>query len=152
MVFIEPFQPDGALFKPPGVGTPTQYLHKELRRRTQGLDIRIAINLSQTCLLYSLGLYSQFKFLSISVLMQDFINKQLVLTQILKVCQNYKPVGLNIIISHQMKEGRILFEFESELTFQILHKNPLAYFNLAEILKFPNHISISLLHLRNLAK
>ena len=45
-----------------------------------------------------------------------------------------------------------MFEFESELSFLILHKNAFAYFNLVEILKFPNHISITSAHLCNLAK
>ena len=64
------------------------------------------------------------------------INKEI---QMLKVC--FKTVLLNITISLSLSLGserrRFLFEFESELTFQILHKNPLAYFNLTEILKFP---------------
>ena len=33
-----------------------------------------------------------------------------------------------------------------------MHKNAFAYFNLVEILKFPNHISITSAHLCNLAK
>ena len=69
---------------------------------------------------------------------------------IVKLCSNDKPVGLNI--RNPLKWKSFLFEFESKLTFLILHKNALAYFNLVKILKFPNHISITLVHLCNLAE
>ena len=63
------------------------------------MDIRIAINLSYTG--QPLALHG--KCSQNIVFVQRFINKQLVEIQILKLCLNYKPVGLNIRIS-QLKE------------------------------------------------
>ena len=55
---------------------------------------------------------------------------------IVKLCLNDNQLGWILEILSNERKG-FLFEFESKLTFLILHKNAFAYFNLVEILKFP---------------